>query len=90
MNGDIEKDERQNSVDEGNTIASEDVPEADNVGDMSVEINVEELVAELEASDGDTEDHKKEIHRRLEKLNDERDVDQSLDSTYNFNLNDEL
>ncbi len=90
MNGDIEKDERENSVDEEDAVASSDVPAVDNVGDISVEINVEELVAKLEASDGDVEEHKQEIHRRLEALNDEREADQSLDNTYNFNLNDEL
>lgn len=90
MNGDIGTDERENSVDEEDTITSETAPEIDNVGDMSVEINVEELVAKLEASDDDAEDHKKEIHRRLEVLNDEREADQSLDSTYDFNMDDEL
>lgn len=90
MNGDIEKDERENSADEQDNVTSEDVPAVDNVGDMSVEINVEELVAKLEANDGEVEEHKQEIHRRLEALNDEREADQSLDSTYDFNLNDEL
>lgn len=98
MNGDIENDEKENIVDEEveltetseDSIVLEDVADIDNVGDISVEINVEELVAKLEASDGDAEDHKKEIHRRLEALNDEREADQALDSTYNFNLDDDL
>ncbi len=98
MNGDIENDAKENIVDEEveltetseDTIVLEDIADVDNVGDISVEINVEELVAKLEASDGDAEVHKQEIHRRLEELNDQREADQALDSTYNFNLDDDL
>ncbi len=59
----------------------------DNVGDISVEINVEELVAKIEASD--TEDAEKaRIRKQLEKLREQQDKE--LDSTYNFNLDDDL
>ena len=67
-----------------------DVADVDNVGDISVEINVEELVAKLEATDDDDLSSKREIHRRLEELEDRRKTDEDLDSTYNFNLDDEL
>ena len=61
--------------------------EDDNVGDMSVEINVEELVAKIEASD--TEDAEKaRIRNKLDKLREQQDKE--LDSTYNFDLDDDL
>ena len=96
MNGEIKNDENvadeevESTETSEDTIVLEDSADIDNVGDISVEINVEELVAKLEASDGDVEDHKKEIHRRLEELNDRREADQALDSTYNFDLDDDL
>lgn len=62
----------------------------DNVGDISVEINVEELVAKFEDADGDDEAKKKEVHRRMEALNEQRQEDKELDSTFNFNLDDDL
>lgn len=96
MNGEIKNDENvadeevESTETSEDTIVLEDSADIDNVGDISVEINVEELVAKLEASDGDAEDDKKEIHRRLEELNDRREADQALDSTYNFDLDDDL
>lgn len=74
--------------DESETIV--DVPDVDNVGDISVEINVEELVAKLEATDDEDLGRKREIHKRLEELEDRRKTDEDLGSTYNFNLDDEL
>lgn len=67
-----------------------DVADVDNVGDISVEINVEELVAKLEATDNEDLSRKREIHKRLEELEDQRRANEDLDSTYNFNLDDEL
>ncbi len=61
--------------------------EDDNVGDISVEINVEELVAKIEASD--TEDAEKaRIRKQLDKLREQQDSE--LNTTYNFNLDDDL
>jgi len=71
-------------------VIIEEVADVDNVGDISVEINVEELVAKLEATDDDDLDRKREIHKRLEELSDWRKDNEELDSTYNFNLDDEL
>ena len=68
----------------------EDIDEDDNVGDISVEINVEELVAKLEATDSDDVARKREIRRRLEELEEMRRSSEDLDSTFNFNLDDEL
>ncbi|MCH8943810.1 MAG: hypothetical protein IH910_03370 [Proteobacteria bacterium] len=61
--------------------------EDDNVGDISVEINVEELVAKIEASD--TEDAEKaRIRKQLDKLREQQDSE--LNTTYNFDLDDDL
>ncbi len=69
--------------------AQKEVPnvEDDNVGDISVEINVEELVAKIEASE--TEDAEKaRIRKKLDKLREQQKKE--LDSTYNFDLDDDL
>ena len=68
----------------------EDMDDDDNVGDISVEINVEELVAKLEATDSDDVARKREIRRRLDELEEMRRTNEDLDSTFNFNLDDEL
>lgn len=50
----------------------------DNVGDASVEINVEELIADIEKSDDGVSERQREVRRRLEELAEER----SLEDTY--------
>jgi len=86
--GEVEDDVENEVLDED--VVIEEVADVDNVGDISVEINVEELVAKLEATDDDDVDRKREIHKRLEELSDRRKDNEDLDSTYNFNLDDEL
>lgn len=66
-------------------IATDDDDEIDNVGDLSVELNIEELVAKLEATDSDDLPRKREIKRRIE----EAEAEKEIESTYNFNLDDE-
>jgi hypothetical protein len=63
--------------------------EDDNVGDISVEINVEELVAKIESSE-DTEDsaEKAEVRKKLDKIRENQDEEQ--DGTYNYNLDEDL
>jgi len=57
---------------------SDDDVDTDNVGDASVELNVEELIAELERSDGKVSARQKEVRRRLEELAEEG----SFEDTY--------
>lgn len=57
---------------------SDDGDDTDNVGDASVELNVEELIAELEQSDGKVSARQKEVRRRLEELAEEG----SFEDTY--------
>lgn len=86
--GEVDDDVEDEVLDED--VVIEEIADVDNVGDISVEINVEELVAKLEATDDDDVDRKREIHKRLEELSDRRKDNEDLDSTYNFNLDDEL
>jgi len=60
----------------------------DNIGDLSVELNVEELVAKLEATDDTMVRQKREIRRRLEEVRAQKEAE--LDSTYNINLDEDL
>ena len=98
MNGEMDNGEKQGTVEADvefgeqseDTIVSEDITDIDNVGDISVEINVEELVAKIEAGESDEAEHQKEVRRRLDELEEERKAEAELDSTYNFNLDDDL
>jgi hypothetical protein len=87
MNGEIIDDEELDDVAEDIELDDDDI---DNVGDISVEINVDELVAKIEADDDDDAAQKKEVHRRMEALNEQRKVEENIDSTFNFNLDDDL
>jgi hypothetical protein len=84
LDDDLEDDDLEDDDD------VEDIDDEDNVGDISVEINVEELVAKLEATDSDDVARKREIRRRLEELEEMRRSSEDLDSTFNFNLDDDL
>ena len=61
----------------------------DNVGDISVEINVEELVAKIEANESDESHEKSAARRKLEALDEQRKTEEDLGDTYNINLDDE-
>lgn len=82
----VETDSKNDDIDDDVDVAAD----VDNVGDISVEINVEELIAKLEATDDDNVARKREIRGRLEELREQREADSALDSTYNFNLDDDL
>jgi len=60
------------------TVVLTEVEITDNVGDVSVEINVEELVAKVEAEHDDDAARKKAIRQRLEDIAEE----QSFEATY--------
>ena len=99
MNGEIANGEKADDVGddvevsdaaEDTVVLTEDMADIDNVGDISVEINVEELVAKLEATDDENIDRKREIRKRLDELREQQDAEAELDSTYNFNLDDDL
>ena len=62
---------------------------SDNIGDVSVEINVEELIAELEGSADSSAARKKEVRRRLEEIREQREAMRELEDTFSFDLNDD-
>jgi len=70
---------------ENTTVLPERNSVTDNVGDVSVEINVEELIADIEASEDKDAARKKEIRRRLE----EAVEDRSLEDTYAIDLGED-
>ena len=74
-----EETEAEAADSENTTVVLDDTSVlTDNVGDVSVEINVEELIADIEA-DGDEDAHrKKEIRQRLEEMAEEK----SFEDTY--------
>lgn len=92
MTGEIEepgdKDEEDEAVSEavadGDIVVDTDI---DNVGDLSVEINVEELVAEIESTDAMESVEKAKVRKKLDEIREEHEDE--LDSTYNFDLDDE-
>ena len=57
----------------------------DNVGDVSVEINVEELIADIEASEDKDAARKRKIRRRLEDVVEDR----AFEDTYAVDLDEE-
>lgn len=91
---DVVEDEIEEGSSDDTVISDSDLDDDDvdddNVGDISVEINVEELVANIEAADSSDIAHKREVRRRLEELEERRRENDDLDSTYNFDLNDDL
>jgi hypothetical protein len=60
----------------------------DTMVDISAELDLDELVARIDAGDPNEAAHRREVRRRLEELREQRDVD--LDSTFNFNLDDDF
>jgi len=57
----------------------------DNVGDSSVEINVEQLIADFEKSDAELSARRKEVRRRLEELAELK----ALEDTFAFDFDDD-
>ena len=57
------------------TIVIPETVDSDNVGDVSVEINVEELVAQVEAEQSDDAARKAAVRRRLEEIYESKDVE---------------
>jgi len=58
----------------------------DTVIDVSSEL--EAIVEKLESADPDEAAHKREVRKRLDELSEERD--DALDSTFNFNIDDDI
>jgi len=61
----------------------------DNVGDLSVEIDVDELMSKIEDDDSDEAVQKREAHRKLKQLREQRRIEEDLGGTYNIDLDDD-
>jgi len=83
-------DDVDSTDDSDDVLLSDDDEDDDNIGDISVEINVEELVAKIEGNQSNEAQRRKEIRRRLEEIEERRREARELDNTYNFNLDDEF
>ena len=92
MTGDNKEPQDENE-DEGavaEAVADGDIvvdTDDDNVGDLSVELNVEELVAEIESADSEEAAAKVDVRKKLDEVREQQLDD--LDSTYNFKLDDD-
>ena len=84
---DIEEEEEQEEKAEPVQPASSEDPDTDNVGDASVEINVEELISELE-HDGLLSSISKECQtkKRLEELMEQRRSRRDLEDFDDYDL----
>jgi predicted FMN-binding regulatory protein PaiB len=71
------------------TIVFSTTKGSDNVGDVSVEINVEELIREFETSQNDEAARRKEIRRRLEEIREQREAMRELEDTFSGELEDD-
>ena len=67
------------------TVVLPDTKVTDNVGDVSVEINVEELVAKVEAEHDDDAARKHAVRKRLEEIAEE----QGFEATYAIEFDDD-
>ncbi len=60
------------------TVVLPESTSTDNVGDASVEINVEALIADIEGTEDKVSERKKEVRKKLDELAEKR----SLEDTY--------
>lgn len=85
----VDLDDEEDPDDDEDTEVFSGRKGSDNVGDVSVEINVEELIAELEASQDTAAARKKEVRRRLEEIREQREAQKELEDTFSFDFNDD-
>ena len=81
------EDVEENAAPEDTVVLTEDLEDIDDLG-STTELDVDKLVEKID-KDGDSQ-HKKEVHRRLEELAEKKREQEELDSTFNFNLDDDL
>ena len=73
------------SPDDGGAVA--DIG-TETIVSTTAEFKVDEIVAKIDKADPDEVAHKREVRKRLEEIEEQRD--EAADSTFNFNLDDEL
>jgi len=69
---------------------SDSIPDigGDTMVDVTAQIKVEKLVAKIDSLDPDEVAHEREVRKRLEELQEKKDKD--LDSTFNFNMDEDI
>jgi hypothetical protein len=82
---DIDEDLDDDDVDDTDVDIDDD-----DIDDETAEINVDELVAKIDSTDKEDIQHRREVRRRLEEIREAREAAADLDSTFNFNLDDDL
>jgi len=85
---DAEEPAAEDAANEAETVETAVLSEAevtDNVGDVSVEINIEELVKKVEAEQSKDASAKKAIRQRLEDIAEDKD----FESTYAIEFDNE-
>ena len=93
-NGDDDETDFEESEEEENSedLTSDDDAVADigteTIVSTTAEFKVDEIVAKIDKADPDEVAHKREVRKRLEEIEEQRD--EEADSTFNFNLDDEL
>ena len=81
------EDVEENAAPEDTVVITEDLADMDELAETA-EFDVDKIVEKMDKAD-DAE-HKKEVHRRLEEIAEKKREAEELDSTFNFNLDDEL
>ncbi len=82
---DTQVDISNDDIDDDDIAVDDD--DDDVVDDLTAELNVEKLVAKLEATDPDEVHRRREIRQRLEEIRELKESE--LDSTFNFKFDDE-
>ena len=84
---DVKLDDESSDDALAETVVMSDDEGDTSVGDSTVEMDIERLVAKLEASDSEDVHRRAEMRHKLEELRELRE--QELDSTFNISLDDE-
>ncbi|MDJ0711928.1 MAG: hypothetical protein QNJ14_16185 [Woeseiaceae bacterium] len=92
-NGDNDETDIEESTEDDFDEETEPTADVADIGTETIvsttaEFKVDEIVAKIDKADPDEVAHKREVRKRLEEIAEERD--EAADSTFNFNLDDEL
>ena len=93
MTGDIDEPDDKDQVEEDSPaeVAEDEIDltaDDDIVDNSTAEINVDELVAKIDAEDPNDAAHHREVRKKIAALRDGEDDE--FGSTYNFNLDEDL
>ena len=81
------EDVEENPAPEDTVVLTEDLEDIGDLADTTA-LEVDKIVEKLDKADD--AQHKKDVHRRLEELAEKKREEEELDSTFNFNLDDDI